>query len=414
MKLFQQVSIVLAVLLMAGCATTETLEPTASGDGPTGSAEAEVWENLGGRDIGDLYNSPNFPDSPSMTVNIPELKVKNGYTNYGVRVRAYLYPPETGEYLFKINAPDAGEFWISADESSTGKYKLIQVPDPNVSGNNVEAKRTVYLEQGKRYYVEILNKGDTSSDQINTRWQLPSQPGTWSAITEISPFIPELDDGPSDEFMMGFRSGYSEGYGDAETGLDYDDSYPPADSDFDGVPDKWELMFGYDPNDYFDMGYDDDGDGLSGYEEFVYGTSPLNPDTNGDGKSDGQHIADGTDPTEGGGSDPTDPPPDATDPPPDDTDPPPAAGGSSMYVTWDTPTTRADGSALSVGEISHFIISYGISQDALVNSVRVDEPTATSFTIPDLAPGVYYVSIVVFDTDGVPSDPSAVKPHTVQ
>ncbi len=81
------------------------------------------------------------------------------------------------------------------------------------------------------------------------------------------------------------------------------------DSDEDGIPDHVELQIGTDPfnpdtdgdgltdgqelYEYFTdpLVADTDGDGLSdGDEVLVYGTDPLNPDTDGDGLSDGDEI----------------------------------------------------------------------------------------------------------------------------
>lgn len=82
-----------------------------------------------------------------------------------------------------------------------------------------------------------------------------------------------------------------------------------VDSDGDGIPDHIELEIGTDPQDpdtdgdgltdgqeYYEYNTDPlvadtDGDGLSdGDEVLVYGTDPLDPDTDGDGISDGDEV----------------------------------------------------------------------------------------------------------------------------
>ncbi|WP_158538125.1 PA14 domain-containing protein [Corallincola holothuriorum] len=413
MKFFQQIGLVLLLATLAGCATTDSgaLPPTASGHEPTGKAQAEVWENISGGQLPTLYSAPDYPDAPTRNVEISRLEYKAAIANHGVRVRAYIYPPEDGEYLFKLYGTKTAELWVSKSELSNDKVKLVQLPSPE--GSTAEAKWKVKLEAEKRYYIEILQSGTTKYESFTARWIIPSK-GYWTKINEISPYVPELEPELDEEFIAAYKMGYQEGYGDSAEGLDFDDDYPPMDTDGDGVPDKWELMFGYDPNDYYDMGYDDDQDGLTGYEEYSFGTSPLNADSNGDGKLDGQHVADGTDPTAGGDSpilptDPVDPtePVDPTDP----TEPvdPPSEEEASMLVSWVTPTTRIDGSDLRPDEIKEFVIRYGTSEDTLTNDVTVPDPAATSHTIKELTPGTYYISITVYDIEGNSSVASNVK-----
>jgi len=66
----------------------------------------------------------------------------------------------------------------------------------------------------------------------------------------------------------------------------------PVDSDVDSLTDPEEIVLGTDIN-----LIDSDFDGLSDYEEVrVYGTNPLNPDTDGDGYKDGDEVKNGYNP----------------------------------------------------------------------------------------------------------------------
>jgi hypothetical protein len=81
-----------------------------------------------------------------------------------------------------------------------------------------------------------------------------------------------------------------------ETGdtQDTQDTGPSPDSDGDGLTDDEEEALGTDPNKA-----DTDGDGLNDGEEVALGTDPLNEDTDGDGLSDGDEVNTyNTDPTD--------------------------------------------------------------------------------------------------------------------
>jgi hypothetical protein len=58
----------------------------------------------------------------------------------------------------------------------------------------------------------------------------------------------------------------------------------------DGIPDDWKVAHGLDPNDPNVAMEDPDHDGLTNLEEYQYGTDPNNPDTDGDGLSDGEEV----------------------------------------------------------------------------------------------------------------------------
>jgi hypothetical protein len=58
----------------------------------------------------------------------------------------------------------------------------------------------------------------------------------------------------------------------------------------DGIPDDWKIAHGLDPNDPLVAYEDPDHDGLTNLEEYQYGTDPNDPDTDGDGLSDGDEV----------------------------------------------------------------------------------------------------------------------------
>ena len=67
------------------------------------------------------------------------------------------------------------------------------------------------------------------------------------------------------------------------------------DTDADQMPDDWEVANGTDPL-VDDASADADGDHLTNFQEYSYGTWPLQADPDGDGLEDDQEIARGTDP----------------------------------------------------------------------------------------------------------------------
>lgn len=121
-----------------------------------------------------------------------------------------------------------------------------------------------------------------------------------------NPNNPDTDgDGMPDgwEVNQGFNPLVNDAGGDADAdGLtnlqEYQRGTNPhnPDSDGDGLPDGWEVRYNFDPLDPTgDNGPagDPDDDQFTNLEEYLHGTDPRNPDTDGDG------IPDGIDPTPG-------------------------------------------------------------------------------------------------------------------
>ncbi len=91
---------------------------------------------------------------------------------------------------------------------------------------------------------------------------------------------------------------YQYGQGVLPIGYDPGTGLDPhdLDTDGDGMPDGWEVNNNLDPLAPADGDTDPDSDGLINVEEYLEDTDPFNPDTDNDGAEDGLEVSTGTDP----------------------------------------------------------------------------------------------------------------------
>ena len=120
------------------------------------------------------------------------------------------------------------------------------------------------------------------------------------------------------------------------------------DSDGDGISDIDEEANGTDPN-----SEDTDGDGLSDSEEAENGTDPTSEDTDGDGITDGEELNEGTDPTnsdtDGDGIDDSAEEAEGTDPTNADSDDDGVSDGEELDNGTDPTNSDSDGDGLDDG-----------------------------------------------------------------
>lgn len=81
------------------------------------------------------------------------------------------------------------------------------------------------------------------------------------------------------------------------------------------------------------------------------------------------------------------------------TSPSPATG--SLSLSWTAPTTRADGTPISLSDINGYRIYYGTSKGSHPNQVNITSGSVTSKTIGNLASGKkYYLVMTTYDNSG--------------
>lgn len=83
-------------------------------------------------------------------------------------------------------------------------------------------------------------------------------------------------------------------------------------------------------------------------------------------------------------------------------------GTTARCVSWAAPTTRMDGTNVSIADVAGYIIRYGSSATVLPNKIVLTDRYVTEYTLAQLAAGTYYITVSAYDAGNVESPTSAV------
>ncbi|HMJ66045.1 MAG TPA: hypothetical protein VK615_11910, partial [Candidatus Binatia bacterium] len=139
----------------------------------------------------------NFPvDNPTYRAltNQWELNSADLYENYTTRMYAWFCPTETGDYRFYLASDDAGNLYISTDDTPANKVLVASEPQwggrhewtgdsgarrggCGVDGNPAYCQNVTTLipmVAGQRYYMETLHREGGGGDHLEVAVRLPS------------------------------------------------------------------------------------------------------------------------------------------------------------------------------------------------------------------------------------------------
>lgn len=88
----------------------------------------------------------------------------------------------------------------------------------------------------------------------------------------------------------------------------------------------------------------------------------------------------------------------------------PKVGTASLK--WSPPTQNTDGTAVT--NLSGYIVAYGTSASSLSQTVSINTPATTSYTVQNLGQGTWYFAVSAIATDGAQSALSTVVSKTIQ
>jgi len=168
----------------------------------------EYWNGISGSNISDLTSNANYPANPtSQEILSTALEGRRNFgDNYGERLRAYLYPPVTGDYRFWLSSDDAAQLLLSTDEDPAHAVSILSVSSSgyrqfdafDAQGNPTRRSAAITLQAGQRYYIEVLHKESTGNDSVSVAWNIPataSYPGEVRKLLAaqfLSPFSTDL------------------------------------------------------------------------------------------------------------------------------------------------------------------------------------------------------------------------------
>ena len=173
------------ICLLVVVAGLALVGPSAAAEPGSGKVLFEYWYDVTGTAVTDLTGNANYPNNPS------DYEWRDAFDsrvdwkdNLGTRVRAYVIPPQTGDYTFWIAGDDGCELWMSTDASPNNKEMIATVPGwtpahdwLNTGGGAGDAaaqkSKPRSLKAGQKYYIEGLMKEGGGGDSVSVAWGGP-------------------------------------------------------------------------------------------------------------------------------------------------------------------------------------------------------------------------------------------------
>lgn len=140
----------------------------------SGTITREYWSGVQGDKVSDIPVHTASTGTGELTLfEAPS----NIGTNYGTRIRGYIFPPVSGDYYFYISSNDHSELWLSNTEDPSDKIMIAYVRGATGirQWNKFASQRSapIALTEGNTYYIEALHKQGIGTDNLAVGWRMP-------------------------------------------------------------------------------------------------------------------------------------------------------------------------------------------------------------------------------------------------
>nr|XP_047125060.1 polycystic kidney disease protein 1-like 2 isoform X1 [Hydra vulgaris] len=139
----------------------------------------DVYKNISNElEINSLKTNPKYPNNPDAIEFTENFDCPN-YTsiNYGQRIYGWIQVTQTGAYGFYNSCKSACELYISLDEDSTNKSRIINQKNSSLQSTQNQYLNDcnlncIYLKSNSKYYIEVLMTGHSDEDHLSIEAQL--------------------------------------------------------------------------------------------------------------------------------------------------------------------------------------------------------------------------------------------------
>jgi hypothetical protein len=151
----------------------------------------EIWTGLRTDTVAipELTGDARYPLDPSLVKLTPGYEGPGFGDGYGARLRGFITPKTTGDYVFYMASDDNGELWLSTDDSAANVALIAREPSwGNLrewtgeaggggrcdAGPCLNVSEPIHLVAGQAYYTELLWKEGGGGDHGEVTWKLES------------------------------------------------------------------------------------------------------------------------------------------------------------------------------------------------------------------------------------------------
>ena len=145
----------------------------------SGTILLERWTDIDGQKLSDGLDNPKSRQPPQMKTEPKEFATQIDWgDHYFCRIRGYVHPPLTGDYVFWMTADDEGELLLSTSDDPAQAQRIASnvnatgARDWNKEGS--QKSKAIPLVAGQKYFIELRYKEHEGGDYGACGWKLPN------------------------------------------------------------------------------------------------------------------------------------------------------------------------------------------------------------------------------------------------